>query len=383
MFLKYTEDAESPTSYFRWAAYTTLAATLRDNVWLPFGYTKLYPNMYTLILSRRSSLVKKSTPLKVSLHLLQQIKNTRIVSGRATIAGIIQVLTAPRSDPEGNPVNGASGVLYSEEMSALLIEDDYATDTLTDWYDGHKEWTSTLGSGDITIENLHLSILASSNEELIRSVFNSRATGGGLLARTMLIIESHKRKKNSLMYFDDNKSIMLDGPLLEHLRKVSKLKGPMRITEEGKKYYDEWYHSFEPIDEESSYTGIEGRIHVHALKLAMVKSVSEGLTKIIEKQHIEEAITECLDLLPNYQLFAVGNTGPLEELGRKIVYALLEAKDYSLPKKKLLWKYYGAGSDLFNKVIDALVEVGNIETYIEGDTYCLRLTKEFLQRIKQ
>lgn len=383
-FLEYTKEAESPTSYFRWAAYTTLAATLRDHVFIDLVYSKLKPNMYTLILSRRSSYVKKSTPLKTSLSLLHEVNNTKIINGRATIAGIIGVLTQPKTDSEGNMVPGASGILYSEELSSMFMEDHYATDTLTDWYDGHVDWGSHLSStGSVIVKDLCLSILASSNEELVRSVFDSRAMQGGLLARTFLIVESKKRHKNSLMY--SSRTEKLDGMLIKHLRDVSKLRGPMLIEDAGRKHYDEWYNEFSPIEENSSKTGIEGRIHTHVLKLAMVKSVAERLDRVITRKHIEEAIYECIELLPNYKLFSGGNTGPLEKIGRELIILLLESDNYTLPKHKIMWSLWAAGGDMVDKTIDSLIQANNVRAFTDMRTqdFCLQLTPSFIERLTQ
>lgn len=382
LFLEYTKDAESPTSYFRWAAYTTLAGTLRNNVWIDLVIQKVYPNMYTLILSRRSSLVKKSTPLRTSLRLLEDIKNTKTIVGRATIAGLINALTSPSTDIDGKPIQGASAIIYSEELSSMLIEDNYATDTLTDWYDGHTNWTSNLGPGATTIKDLCMSMLASSNEELIRTVFDSRATQGGLLARTMLVVESKKRHKNSLMFVEPKGNT--DSVLITHLRKVASMKGEMNIELAGKKYYDEWYNSFEPLEENSSKTGIEGRIHIHALKLAMIKSVAERYDRVITRQHIEDSINECLDLLPNYALFAGGSAGPLEKLGREIIMLMLESNNYSVKKKELWWRFYTHGNTTINNILEALVEAGNLRAFTNVDDSELYygLTVEFLERYK-
>jgi hypothetical protein len=381
-FLEYTKEAESPTSYFRWAAYTTIAATLRDNVWFRYGLTRVYPNMYTLILSRRSSMVKKSTPLKVSLGLLEDVGNTKIINGRATIAGIIGVMTGAKTDQEGRPVTGASCILYSEEVSSLLLDDTYAIDTLTDWYDGHKVWCSTLGStGAVRVEGICLSMLASSNEELVRSVFNSRANQGGLLARTFLIIESKKRQKNSLM-FTNNGSHMSDTELVQNLKRISRIRGEMDMSREARQYFHDWYTNFEPLEENSSKTGIEGRIHVHALKLAMVKCVAESSEKVIRLKHIEESITECLDLLPGYTMFANGLTGPMGQVGREILLLLLESKDFQSEKKKIMFHLWQAGSDNISKALDTLNEAGFIQVFSENGVVYLKLTKTFLEKVE-
>ena len=68
--LELTKIVESPTSYLEWAAYATIAAVLRHNVYynFPARRTKIMPNLYVLIVGDSGS-TRKSTPLKVSNFL--------------------------------------------------------------------------------------------------------------------------------------------------------------------------------------------------------------------------------------------------------------------------------------------------------------------------
>ena len=67
-FMKLTANAESPTSYLEWAAYISIAATLRHNVYIsvPDIKVKITPNIYVLIVGDSGATRKSLLLLYVS-----------------------------------------------------------------------------------------------------------------------------------------------------------------------------------------------------------------------------------------------------------------------------------------------------------------------------
>jgi len=383
-FLEYTSDAESPTSYFEWSAYATIAAVMRDSCWVDLGLTKIYPNIYVLLLSRKSSTVKKGLPLRIALDLVQTIDNTKIISGRATIPGIIEVLAAPKMDVNNKPVPGASCFIQSEELTALVVDkDDGAIDTLTNWYDvsPRKKWTSVIKStGVVSLEGLCVTMLTSSNEALVRQVFTKRASDGGLLARTILVSESKRRHKNSLMYPQPHKENRVD--LVTRLHKIAAMKGEFKLTDEARKFFHEWYNEFEPHNAEISSTGVKGRLYFHAIKLSMIISASEGNSMEVTKHHAEEAITKCIGLLKNYQMLAGTTQGAaLENVGRDLLQILHSAPKHQLSRTRILWYLWSYGQVAINEIIETFTNAGIVTTKVSDGDYFIKLTKETVNRL--
>ncbi|MCB1745506.1 MAG: hypothetical protein KDK91_34390, partial [Gammaproteobacteria bacterium] len=102
----------------------------------------------------------------------------------------------------------------------------------------------------------------------------------------------------------------------------------------------------------------------------------------IKRHHIEEAIVECLDLLPNYRFFTTGSEGPLQEVGRQIILALVESPNFTITKKKVMWANWASGSEIVNKVLEALAEADNITMFTDNETgeFSIRLTQSFVER---
>jgi hypothetical protein len=82
-FIDYTAAYESPTDFFWWAAATGIGAILRDNCYIVLGDTKVYPNIYTLIIARPA--MRKAKPLNSIIELVKTVNNTKVIEGRTSI----------------------------------------------------------------------------------------------------------------------------------------------------------------------------------------------------------------------------------------------------------------------------------------------------------
>jgi len=306
-----------------------IAAVLRDNVKLELGLQTIYPNVYILLLSKASSNTRKGTPLKIGLKLLQKVDATRIFSGRKSFQGILKGLAEVYTrKSDGKVFAGASALLYSEELSSSFVQDQQLVDTITDWFDYHSRWDNTLSAMDSVrgLENVCITMLSAANEANVDSLYDRRAAKGGLLARTLVVAESKRRHKDSLMFAPKRAD---DNELFMRLKEISQLKGNFTLDEDAKVEYDKWYMSVE--DEDFTDSGVEGRIGTIILKVAMIYSAAERVDKIITKRNIRAALDDCLGLMVNTRKLSTGRgTAPTAEISAKIMRSLFEAKDHTL-----------------------------------------------------
>ena len=59
-FLDYTKSYESPDAFWYWAAVGIIGAVLRDNCYLLLGDTRIYPNLYIIIIAKNLDICKYS-----------------------------------------------------------------------------------------------------------------------------------------------------------------------------------------------------------------------------------------------------------------------------------------------------------------------------------
>jgi hypothetical protein len=360
-FLQYTQSAESPTDFFRWSALVTLAAVARDSIYHEHLLKRTYPNLY-VVLYAKSGAARKSVPCDIAYKLIREVNNTTCIAGRTSIQYAIKRLSEGFTTDQGVVITGASGFLYSEELSSFIVKDDHTIDLLTTLFDYHEKWESSTITGDTKkLENVCLTLLAGTNDALFAKVYNKDAAYGGLLGRTLIIKGDKARLKNSLMY--RNGAELPRDPLINHLRKISRLRGPMKFSDEAAEYYDKWYNETDFFKHDSE-TGLEARLHTHVLKVSVLLALAqEPIRMEVQREHVVEAIDLILELLPNYRLFGNSSGSAPEAMQTAmILQELLRQQGRPVTRKALIRRYFGEiNISMFDSIKATLAEAGLIE----------------------
>ena len=188
LLLEHTKPYESPESFWKWSAYCTIAAIMRDSCYIRQGDSNLYPNVYVLLLAD-SAVHRKGNPVRFCEKLTGKIANTKVISGRTSIQAILDELARGETHPKtGKTIKGGSSLFSAAELSAGIVNDPEAIKILTDIYDFKEEYTSRLrGTGTFHIKNICFTMMAASNESLLVDLYDEKARTGGLLGRTFLV----------------------------------------------------------------------------------------------------------------------------------------------------------------------------------------------------
>lgn len=371
-FLDYTSSYESPTEFFYYAAIAGVSAVLRDNCCMLLGDTKLYPNIYVLIVANPA--MRKAKPLNSIIELVKSVNNTKIIEGRTSIQAVIQRLSEIERLKDGKSIQHASGIVYSEELSALFTEDEATIPILTDLYDFKSNYTSSLVTrSSVKLTNVVVSMLGASNEELLKPIFNNRAIYGGLLSRCLIVFGDRVRHRNSLMFEDPKKYDPTELQLC--LKKISQLRGYFVMSQEAKVYYDKWYNEICPLlESKANKTGAEGRIHTHVLKMAMLLAAAEYQELKIDVPILEKAIDKCLGLFTNYRRLTLGigqsKDKELQVIFLKCLWEAGESKNYALSRRELCSKVlWDMSAEDVDRIERTLAEGNHIS--IKGQKYSL------------
>lgn len=345
----------------------------------------LFANMYILLLAD-SAVQRKGRPVRFCEKLVTKVGNTKIISGKASIQGILDTMATNETDPITGKVNkGGASVFFAEELSAALVADPQAVATLTNMYDYKERYTELLRTRAKTqISNMVFSLIAASNEDLLKQLYDKAAVSGGLLGRTFLIVPNEFRPSNSLFDIEDKSASF--AALATLLSQVSDLRGAFIVEEEAKKEYDSWYKPFRAsYKDRADRSGIVGRLHTGVLKLAFIMAAND-LTVSVKKTHMEEAINEGMTLVPNYNtfIFASGKS-TIAEAGGIIINDLLAAnhQEHTLTRKEILRSHW---KDFDSKVMDEAVLTlelgGHIKTIIRNNEMAFQLTDYCLTFMK-
>lgn len=379
LYLEYTKEYESPSSFWKWSAFASIAAVLRDNTWLPDGDGRLYPNVYVLFLA--GSGARKGRPVTTSEECVVSVNNTKVISGRASIQAILDELAHTETNAKtGKMVKGGSAIFYAPELAAGIVEDPAATGILTDIYDGKTNFTNRLRhSPKFRVDRIVFTAFMASNEALIKGVFDSRATHGGLLGRTFLIIPDEIRPPNFMPQGDPEKLVNIK----EKLKKISELSGPFLIAPEALGEFKQWYDSFYgDFTKRKDSSGILSRTPTNVKKLAMLLAANRG-SLVITKEEIDEAIHECLLLVPNYNslIMSTGKSN-LADAGA-LVMAELKKYPEGVSRKALLRQHWMDFDDgILEKVVVTLEQAEMIQSILSSTDVLYKLTPKAMAAMK-
>ncbi|MGB8842065.1 MAG: DUF3987 domain-containing protein, partial [Aliidongia sp.] len=259
-------------------------------------------------------------------------------------------------------------IVFSEEISAMFTDDEATIPVLTDLYDFKTTYTSALVSrATVTLNNVVVTMLGASNEELLRPVFNNKAIYGGLLSRCLIVYGDKVRHRNSLMF--EGAAKYDPSELQSIVGEVAKLKGTFSMAQEARALYNDWYLNVCPtLEEYGSKTGAEGRIHTNILKVAMLLAVAKNRALKIDVPILEEAISKCQSLFSNYRRLTMGNGKNKEvEPTVQLLKVLWETPEYYLTRQEVMYRCW---SDMSAETLD-----GVVRTLMEGGLITVREEK--------
>lgn len=372
LFMEFTKPLESPENFFYWASLSCIGALLRDNVYLSFGPGKLYANTYVLLLADPAG-HRKSVPLNIVGDIIDRVKNTKVIRGRTTLAGILEKLSNPQTNRDsGHQVTGGSCILLAEELASFFVQDQEFIPRITDLYDARPEWIDNLRGGSSHIKNLCLSMLAASNEEFLKRVYTKDAVFGGLLRRTFFVRPTGRKPPNSL--FGQNGHNYDKSKLVDLANEISKLKGPVKPTDEAKLYYDSWYQVlYESYGKNGDKSGIVESLHVNVLKIALIIAVGRRQELIITKNDLDEATDKCIEIIPNYTTYSMSSgSNDTNKVGQYFLPEIWESENHEISRKLFLRKYFHEiDSDTLDNFITTVREAGIIDEVIKtaGEIY--------------
>lgn len=341
------KENETPLSFWYWGGLATISAVLKDNVFLDRGGSsdyRLYPNIYVMLYA--DSALRKGPPVSLAKSLVKKVNNTRVISGRSSIQGILKELGTAYSVPGGKVVNKSVGFFAASEFSSSLVDDKRAMDILTDLYDRHYnegDWKSLLKMETFTLKDPTLTMLVATNEAHFGDYVTSKDVKGGFIGRMFVIYESQFNTLNPLIkklkYPPDQDK------LVPHLKELSKLSGPFKSLEDTKagQMYEEWYYPFyETAKNVKDETGTIGRFGDSVLKVAMLISLAKHIELEIDEDSMHEALEVCEKFVGSIRKATLGKTGKSEYAAQKtlLIEELLTRENHMISRMQLNKKYW-------------------------------------------
>lgn len=405
------KELESPASFWFWSAIAALSAVVKDSVWMDRQIFNLYPNIYVML--HADSGLKKGPPVAMARALVTPIKNTRIISGRSSIQGILKDLGTGYSAPGGTIIKKSVAFICSSELSSSIVEDKVATKILTDLYDRQYnvgEWRSLLKMESFELKDPTVTMLTATNEAMSEDFFTRSAIQGGYFARTFIIYEKVGQADNSLIYPMETKPNYPH--LAEYLREIAKLNGPFKpiasLTEstdfrfkkkkQGREIwfnetgiiYDNWYDDFKTLvrtQEMKDETGTMNRFGDSVLKVAMLLALANKPELILLPEVMNEAIERCEKLLGNARKATHGKHGMSSSATLKsmIIMELLGREQNQISRvglMKKLWMHYESSTE-FDDMMTTFEHTGMIKSMAMGNQVVYFMPEEQVDELRK
>lgn len=387
-------EYEAPLSFWRWSALAAISAVVKDNVWINRGgLFNQYPNIYVLLYA--DSGLKKGAPIFMAKQMVKHVNNTKLISGRSSIQGILKILGTAETRPGGQVMNNAACFICASELSSSLVRDEAALTILTDLYD--RSWNpgsydSNLKMEQFTLKNPIPVILGGINEAHASALFEHKDLHGGFLGRTFIIHESKRNRPNSLILDEDVEQNVRDyKEESELLLEISKLRGPFKpLTkrDEAGDYFNTWYLDFIKDLEEKEIkdsTGSMNRLSESVIKVAMLLSLARHQRLEIDMFSLHQAIGLCEQLIGNIRQ-VTKHEGDATFIKQKttIMSHLMNREGNAISRTMLnknFWKE--ANSQDWDLIMQSLRDGGFIEIEISGKETIYKMPGDVAERLRE
>jgi hypothetical protein len=278
-----TPLTDAPLVYHLFCGLVTIAVSLGNRVYLPFGAVNIYPNLYVCLLGS-SSFCRKTYSMSIARNILENFDGTFILAEEFSPERLFERLS---KTPQGLILwSEFGGALQNFERSYMLGTKEF----LTDLFDCRPKYRRELKNTEYVIENPCVSILAASTASWLSSRIKEDDVRGGFFPRFLFIPETKKDKRLDIPPLPDKQ---LQDSIARDLARLRRLSG--RVTlDRVRAGYREWIFGHEDQLKGQSKAGVLGgfwtRLSIYTLKFAMLYQVSMDGSLEITSEAMSKAI---------------------------------------------------------------------------------------------
>lgn len=286
-YIDYTAGHEAPEDFHVWVGLTVISAALRRKVWLDNVYHKLYPNLYTILVSP-PGVGKKTTAINIGVNILREaVGDLRIISEKCTPEALAKNLAKPvekHKDSGGMKLEArAEGVIVAPELTVFMGSEQYNASLitlLTRLYDcADVQEVTTIARGVEKLKSVFVSLLGATTPSEISRAIPQAATGGGLMSRLSII---HKDSTPRIVPFATPVDDTVRESLVNGLRRIdTEFKGPITFSADGREWFIKYYRHHHKVVEKGVSTGSIERQPDQILKVAICLRAAESETSTV------------------------------------------------------------------------------------------------------
>lgn len=289
-FVERTAELPSPEIFRKWSAIATVAATLERRVWSNTAMSRVYPNMFILLVAPPG--VGKSFGIREAQRCATATHKLKLSPDDITKAALIDTLAQSKTVytvPPKTMYEYHSMYIVADELGVLLPAHDLNfLNVLNILYDNRPEFKEVRRhrEEDLIIENPQINILAGTQPEYMGTLLPPEAWGMGFMTRIMMIYHG-KPTKTQLF---GHRAEVDRKDLISDLKEIYKMHGEFAWTDEAQEELTDWHdRDLTPKPDHSKLKHYNARRILHVLKLCMVSSASRSNVRIVELCDVERA----------------------------------------------------------------------------------------------
>jgi len=348
-YLRLMSQHEAPEIFDLWCGLGAISSAVGRQVSMDMRYFEVFSNLF-IVLTAPAGTARKSTALKNARRLLTTIPGLHFTPQQATPQAMMKRMADIGTAGEEHQ----SIITYSYEFGLFLgkgSKQDEMADFLCDAYDCNPDFEKeTVGRGLESITRPWMNLNAGVTPEWIKDHMSSGALETGMVSRILWIFADQRKLSNPLPERNpEMEQLSLD--IINDLTHISTLKGNMTLEPSATEFYKSWYMDDKrfPSSTQTRMGNYYERKHIHLLKTAMLLSLGESDSMVIEKRDLVAALEMLEQIEPGMQraFTGVGKNAfasDLERLTGQISHAgetgigygpLLNANYHALQKEEL------------------------------------------------
>lgn len=309
-FMDYASYGEAPKHMYFWCGVSAIAGALRRKVWIDQAYFRWHCNMYVILVAP-PGIVSKSTTAGIAMNLLRQVPGIKFGPDVVTWPALVESFAEATEgfDYEGSIHPMSALTLESSEFGNLLNpQDKDMVDLLVALWDGKpgKFEKKTKHSGNDSIENPWINLIACTTPSWIAGNFPEYMIGGGFTSRCVFVYADEKEQYVPYPALRVPANLKArEAKLVEDLGHISTLTGEYKLDQEAVAWGEAWYHKHYSVRsatlDDDRFGGYVARKQTHIHKLAMIIAAASSDNLIITAEHLAIADQMVTDLEPDMQ----------------------------------------------------------------------------------
>lgn len=386
-YIIYTRSQESPETHHLWCAVAGIAGTLSRNVWLPriaedgTEFFRSYPGQLITVLVAGPGVTRKSTALGIIQSLLKEANSARLFVGKITPEQLLHKLGSFED-------RRAVLTIIADELSVLLSKQQYAEpmiNLLLKLSNALDEDEYETRGYSVRLLNTCVTILAATTPSSLGLSIPAEAHQHGFQRRICYVYAERSGKVEPLSTDpaevpDDvrRSSAALRGRLVQGLRDMSRLRGPIEWSKDTRQWWNTWYKAYQRSTD-SLGEGWPSSRPEQMIRLAIILSISNKYERVLDIPALEAAdimIAEHIEKHFHKTFAYVGRHANAEQL-RHIV-ALFKTPGTILSANDIYYKIinlFPSGREL-QVAMETLKQAGVVRMVVQGDKELWELLRD-------